>query len=370
MARHLTLPRPPTLQAARAYDSAARAIRGAGAICNFPETDGERRNAVHNCAARPSPAPPAPAVGGGARSASASGRPRRAAAAAHAYATRTAAGGTDTDDEEEEDEEDEDGFEDEEESDEEDGEYVARARRRRGAGAGGKSKGASPPRNILAPTSPTGDSNESDHDMLCESPVFGVSPRFFGVSPGNPLMAVAPGSLGAGLGGLHGGSSGGLGPLSTAVLLSGGLMGSSPVLPGSWGAALAAAARGGRNGANILPSSLGGSARMGSLGGLSASGLLAGLGSGLPSPALTALLGGASDGLSGLGSSLLRSPALTGAGPLADLPAVGGFSADVFMRFSGEANLVMDMELGGCSPATAMLFDEIMGSSPAGLLRR
>lgn len=32
-------------EAARAYDSAARAIRGPNAICNFPETDGEKRNA-------------------------------------------------------------------------------------------------------------------------------------------------------------------------------------------------------------------------------------------------------------------------------------------------------------------------------------
>lgn len=32
-------------QAARAYDSAARSIRGAGAICNFPETADEKRNA-------------------------------------------------------------------------------------------------------------------------------------------------------------------------------------------------------------------------------------------------------------------------------------------------------------------------------------
>ncbi|KAI8474655.1 MAG: hypothetical protein J3K34DRAFT_491682 [Monoraphidium minutum] len=33
-------------EAARAYDAAARAIRGPNAICNFPETDGEKRNAL------------------------------------------------------------------------------------------------------------------------------------------------------------------------------------------------------------------------------------------------------------------------------------------------------------------------------------
>lgn len=33
-------------EAARAYDSAARAIRGPNAICNFPETDSEKRNAL------------------------------------------------------------------------------------------------------------------------------------------------------------------------------------------------------------------------------------------------------------------------------------------------------------------------------------
>lgn len=35
------------LQAARAYDAAARSIRGSAAICNFPETDSERRNNQH-----------------------------------------------------------------------------------------------------------------------------------------------------------------------------------------------------------------------------------------------------------------------------------------------------------------------------------
>lgn len=34
------------VQAAHAYDAAARSIRGASAICNFPESDDERRNAV------------------------------------------------------------------------------------------------------------------------------------------------------------------------------------------------------------------------------------------------------------------------------------------------------------------------------------
>lgn len=34
-------------QAARAYDAAARSIRGSAAICNFPETDSERRNNQH-----------------------------------------------------------------------------------------------------------------------------------------------------------------------------------------------------------------------------------------------------------------------------------------------------------------------------------
>lgn len=37
----------PTLQAAHAYDAAARSIRGASAICNFPESDDERRNAIN-----------------------------------------------------------------------------------------------------------------------------------------------------------------------------------------------------------------------------------------------------------------------------------------------------------------------------------
>ncbi|WIA36864.1 hypothetical protein OEZ86_008115 [Tetradesmus obliquus] len=34
-------------EAAHAYDAAARSIRGAGAICNFPESDDERRNAIN-----------------------------------------------------------------------------------------------------------------------------------------------------------------------------------------------------------------------------------------------------------------------------------------------------------------------------------
>lgn len=38
---------PLLLQAARAYDAAARSIRGAAAICNFPETELERRNNQH-----------------------------------------------------------------------------------------------------------------------------------------------------------------------------------------------------------------------------------------------------------------------------------------------------------------------------------
>lgn len=35
------------MQAAHAYDAAARSIRGSSAICNFPESDDERRNAIN-----------------------------------------------------------------------------------------------------------------------------------------------------------------------------------------------------------------------------------------------------------------------------------------------------------------------------------
>eukprot|EP00775_Hariotina_reticulata_P009785 gene9785-9943_t len=47
-------------EAAHAYDAAARSIRGAGAICNFPESDDERRNAFNaarGCGHIPLPRP-------------------------------------------------------------------------------------------------------------------------------------------------------------------------------------------------------------------------------------------------------------------------------------------------------------------------
>jgi hypothetical protein len=171
--------------------------------------------------------------------------------------------------------------------------------------------------------------------MLVEDPVFGMSPagsRFFSgtsachLSPSNPLTAVAPGSL-TGRGARRAGGAPGCLLPSTALLSSSITMGTSPALVGSWGAALAALGGGG-------------SAAAGSLGGL-----------------LGALPGGGPGGASPVVAALLGEPRPGG--------GVGSLGGDAFMRFSGESNLMMmDMEVGGFSPGTAGLYDEIMKIDP------
>ncbi|KAI8467386.1 MAG: hypothetical protein J3K34DRAFT_481505 [Monoraphidium minutum] len=66
-------------EAACAYDSAARAIRGPAAICNFPATDGERRNAAAAGAAAAGLGPPLGYSGGGGGAAAAAAARYRSA---------------------------------------------------------------------------------------------------------------------------------------------------------------------------------------------------------------------------------------------------------------------------------------------------
>jgi len=311
----------PVLQAARAYDTAARAIRGVAAICNFPDPDDSRvmmsgwgdegtQVATQNRLKRPTRAA---AKHPGARklfhTAAAfdgdEGEEMRGSMACEDIEMPPAKLGADR------------------------SETVAALPGAPGAPPArplAPSVPSQPPRHVMARAArktnrlplamrappatlaSCDDSAKSDDDMLIDSSLFDsmTVDLFSGTSAmleakWDELEAAACGSA--------------LG--TSGVLLEEGVLAGSPLVMGSWGAALAAA------------SGLRSGSRPGSLGSLAVS------------PALGSLLG---DGAGWLAPSMMRSQL--------DPEPLLGAANDV-----GDAQLLLDMELGACSPATAVMFD-------------